>query len=58
MNRLRKIDVLVNNAGVAGMNVPTLDYPIEEWGRVMRVNLTSQILCCSRWRWRSVGTRR
>jgi 3-oxoacyl-[acyl-carrier protein] reductase len=41
-----KVDVLVNNAGVAGKNVPTVDYPIEEWERVMRVNLTSQFLCC------------
>ena len=43
---LGKIDVLVNNAGVAGLNVPTVDYPIEEWERVLRVNLTSQFLCC------------
>src|SRR3954470_17738396 len=41
-----KIDVLVNNAGIAGKNVPTVDYPIEEWERVLRVNLTSQFLCC------------
>jgi len=43
---LNKIDVLVNNAGVAGQNVPTVDYPIEEWERVLRINLTSQFLCC------------
>jgi NAD(P)-dependent dehydrogenase (short-subunit alcohol dehydrogenase family) len=43
---LGKIDVLVNNAGIAGKNVPTIDYPIEEWERVLRVNLTSQFLCC------------
>jgi len=41
-----KVDVLVNNAGVAGMNKPTVDYPIEEWERVLRINLTSQFLCC------------
>ena len=27
------------------MNKPTVDYPIEEWGDVLRVNLTSQFLC-------------
>jgi 3-oxoacyl-[acyl-carrier protein] reductase len=41
-----KVDVLVNNAGIAGKNVPTVDYPIEEWERVLRINLTSQFLCC------------
>jgi 3-oxoacyl-[acyl-carrier protein] reductase len=43
---LGRIDVLVNNAGVAGKNVPTVDYPIEEWERVLRINLTSQFLTC------------
>jgi NAD(P)-dependent dehydrogenase (short-subunit alcohol dehydrogenase family) len=41
-----KVDVLVNNAGIAGKNVPTVDYPVEEWERVLRINLTSQFLCC------------
>jgi 3-oxoacyl-[acyl-carrier protein] reductase len=46
LKALGKIDVLVNNAGIAGKNAPTVDYPIEEWQRVLRVNLTSQFLCC------------
>jgi len=41
-----RIDVLVNNAGIAGLNVATAEYPVEEWERVLRVNLTSQFLCC------------
>jgi 3-oxoacyl-[acyl-carrier protein] reductase len=41
-----RIDVLVNNAGVAGPNASTIEYPIDEWERVLRVNLTSQFLCC------------
>jgi 3-oxoacyl-[acyl-carrier protein] reductase len=43
---LGKIDVLVNNAGIAGMNAPTVDYPVDEWERVLKVNLTSQFLTC------------
>src|SRR3981189_1401462 len=41
---LGKIDVLVNNAGIAGLNMPTVDYPIEEWARVLRLHLTSPLL--------------
>ena len=43
---LGRIDVLVNNAGIAGLNAPTVDYPVEEWERVLKVNLTSQFLTC------------
>jgi len=43
---LGKIDILVNNAGIAGANAPTVDYPVDEWERVLRVNLTSQFLTC------------
>jgi 3-oxoacyl-[acyl-carrier protein] reductase len=44
--KLGKIDILVNNAGIAGKNLPTVDYPLDEWERVLRINLTSQFLCC------------
>jgi len=40
------IDVLINNAGIAGLNSPVVEYPVDEWERVLRVNLTSQFLCC------------
>ncbi len=46
LKEMGRIDVLVNNAGIAGKNASTVDYPIEEWERVLRVNLTSQFLCC------------
>src|SRR5438045_9613684 len=46
LRNLKKIDVLVNNAGVAGKNAPTVDYAIEEWERVLRANCTSQFRPC------------
>jgi 2-dehydro-3-deoxy-L-rhamnonate dehydrogenase (NAD+) len=46
MSRFGRVDILVNNAGVAGLNAKVADYPIEEWDRVMTINLKSQFLCC------------
>ena len=41
-----RIDVLVNNAGVNGPTVPIWDYPLEDWRRVIAVDLTGVFLCC------------
>jgi NAD(P)-dependent dehydrogenase (short-subunit alcohol dehydrogenase family) len=35
----QKIDILVANAGIAGPNHKTWEYPLEEWQRVVNVNL-------------------
>jgi NAD(P)-dependent dehydrogenase (short-subunit alcohol dehydrogenase family) len=40
-----RLDVLVNNAGVSGLNVPTHEFPRAEWDRVMAVNTTAVFLC-------------
>ena len=34
-----KIDIFVNNAGIAGMNTTVAEYPIEEWNKVINLNL-------------------
>lgn len=34
-----RIDITVNSGGIAGSNVPLVDYDVEEWRRVMRVNV-------------------
>lgn len=33
------IDILVNNAGISGANTSVIDYPIEEWRRVVSIDL-------------------
>jgi NAD(P)-dependent dehydrogenase (short-subunit alcohol dehydrogenase family) len=38
------IDVLINNAGVTAV-YPSLELPLEEWKRVLEVNLTGVFLC-------------
>jgi 3-oxoacyl-[acyl-carrier protein] reductase len=43
---LGPIDILVNNAGIAGMTTTTWDYPVEEWRRVLEIDLTGVFLCC------------
>ena len=40
------IDILVNNAGISGPNVPTWEYPVEEWQKVIDLDLTGVFLCC------------
>ena len=41
-----KIDILVNNAGIAGPNFKTWDYPLEEWQKVIDIDLTGVFYCC------------
>jgi 3-oxoacyl-[acyl-carrier protein] reductase len=40
------IDILVTSAGIAGPNLKTWDYPLDEWARVMRINLDGTLHCC------------
>jgi len=34
-----RVDILVNSAGIAGMNATVEDYPVEEWARICAINL-------------------
>ncbi len=43
---LGRIDVLVASAGVSGPNVPTWDYPLDAWRRVIDINLHGVFHCC------------
>ena len=42
----KKIDIFINNAGIAGLNSKVWDYPIDEWKKVINVNLNSIFYCC------------
>ena len=41
-----KIDIFINNAGIAGMNTTVAEYPLDEWKKVMNLNLNSVFYCC------------
>ena len=45
-NELGKIDLFVNNAGITGMNAKVWDYPLEEWKKVIELDLNSTFYCC------------
>ncbi len=44
-SRLGGIDALVCSAGITGPNTTTWDYPVEDWRKVMDVNLNGLFYC-------------
>ena len=38
------IDILVNNAGISGPNMPTWEYPVDDWRRVIDIDLGGPFL--------------
>jgi 3-oxoacyl-[acyl-carrier protein] reductase len=45
-NQHGKIDIFINNAGIAGMNTTVAEYPLDEWKKVINLNLNSVFYCC------------
>ncbi|HWT64502.1 MAG TPA: SDR family NAD(P)-dependent oxidoreductase [Terracidiphilus sp.] len=41
-----KIDILVANAGIAGPNLTTWEYPVDAWKQVIEINLLGVYNCC------------
>ena len=41
-----KIDIFVNNAGIAGVNKTVWETDFEEWRKVLRINLDGPFICC------------
>ena len=41
-----RIDILINNAGIAGPSHKTWDYPLEDWQKVIDIDLNGVFYCC------------
>src|SRR3954449_10666850 len=41
-----KIEILVNNAGIAGINKTVWETDLDEWRKVLRINLDGPFICC------------
>ncbi|MDI6754671.1 MAG: SDR family NAD(P)-dependent oxidoreductase [Thermodesulfobacteriota bacterium] len=46
MAKFKRIDILVNNAGILGPYHPVMEYPEDDWDRVIAVHLKGTFLCC------------
>ena len=43
---LGRIDILVNNAGISGPTMPVVDYPLDDWRRIIDIDLNGVFYCC------------
>ena len=41
-----KIDILINNAGITGSTSTLWNYNVEEWNRIIQINLMGTFNCC------------
>ena len=41
----KKIDIFINNAGIAGKNTTVWDYPVDEWKKILDLNLNAAFYC-------------
>ena len=41
-----KIDILINNAGITGPTAEVWNYKIEDWNKVIEINLNGTFNCC------------
>src|ERR671921_872011 len=40
------VDILVTSAGIAGPNTKTWEYPLDDWARIMSINVDGTMHCC------------
>ncbi len=41
----KKIDIFINNAGIAGKNAAVWNYPVDEWRKILELNLNAVFYC-------------
>jgi len=40
------IDILINNAGITGSTAPLWEYNVDEWNKIVQINLMGTFNCC------------
>ena len=46
ISEYKKIDIFINNAGIAGKNETVWNYPLDEWKKVLELDLNAVFYCC------------
>jgi gluconate 5-dehydrogenase len=46
LGRFSPISILISNVGGRRISIPTEELPLEDWQRILDLNLTSAFLCC------------
>jgi 3-oxoacyl-[acyl-carrier protein] reductase len=46
LKNYKKIDILVNSAGILGPVITVLDYTVEDWSRIIQINLMGTFFFC------------
>jgi NAD(P)-dependent dehydrogenase (short-subunit alcohol dehydrogenase family) len=44
--KITNIDILINNAGITGSTTPLWEYDVEEWTKIININLMGTFNCC------------
>ncbi|MDC1485675.1 SDR family oxidoreductase [Pelagibacteraceae bacterium] len=44
--KFSKIDILINNAGITGSTSSLWDYNVDEWNKIIQINLMGTFNCC------------